>query len=258
MSDPNPRVSGRGITQLRRAGIVVQTGVLQTECERINEFFSKYIATRMPFVAIKISQTVDGRIAFRTDEKVGITGTASRKFVHALRSRYDAVLVGAGTVRSDDPLLTVRDVAGRNPLRVVVDGNLSTRTQSRIYRTVHAPTILYTSSASARRHPSKIASYRKRGVLVIPLGADRNRYIPMKHILANLASLGIASVLVEGGAMLFRSCLSEKVADKIFLLIAPKVFGRGLMAFEDAPLDRLRNISVSELDGDVLIEGYLH
>jgi len=258
MRDPNPRISGRGIAQLRRSGIAVETGVLQTECERMNEFFSKYMATGMPFVTMKISQTVDGRIARTRGERIGITGSASSKFVHTLRSRYDAVLVGAGTVKSDNPLLTVRDVAGRNPIRVVVDGNLSTRPQSRIYQTAHAGTILYTSSSSARRYPSRIASFRKKGVLVIPLRADRHGYVPMQRIMSSLGSLSFASVLVEGGADLFQRCLSAKIADKISLLIAPKIFGRGLPGFEHASLGQLQNISISELDGDVLLEGYLH
>src|SRR5437660_11091013 len=118
MKDPNPRMKGRGIRNLRRAGIRVTMGILERECRRINEFFARFITTGLPFVTLKIAQSLDGKIG---GSKVGwITGRASGKLVHMLRSRHDAVLVGAGTVVKDNPRLTVRHIRGRNPVRIVL------------------------------------------------------------------------------------------------------------------------------------------
>ncbi|HUL44779.1 MAG TPA: bifunctional diaminohydroxyphosphoribosylaminopyrimidine deaminase/5-amino-6-(5-phosphoribosylamino)uracil reductase RibD [Bacteroidota bacterium] len=257
MRDPNPLVSGKGIAQLRRAGISVQLGILKSECEQANEFFSKYISAGTPFVAVKIAQSIDAMITGKKGTSTRITGKEARNFVHSLRAKYDAVLVGAGTVNIDNPLLTVRDVAGRNPARVIVDGNLSTSSRSRIYQTASALTILYTSSRAAKRYPARIAAYRKRGVLVCSLPSDGKGRIPLEKIIAHLGTLGIASVLVEGGAGIFEGILNANIADKMYLMIAPKILGGGIPTMRRNTAASLQKMSTAKLGDDVLIEGYL-
>ena len=260
--DPNPLVAGKGIQQLKKAGIKVYTGVLEDECKKLNESFSKYIVSSLPFVALKIAQTLDGKIAGQRDESRWITNQASRKFVHHLRSRFDAVLVGAGTVEKDNPKLTVRDVKGRNPLRIVIDGNFSTNPDSKIYSQVDAKTILFTSKNSVRKQKKKKRTLGQKGVEIIELAAYRNGNLSLMKVLLELASRGIASVLVEGGAKIFSSFLQEKLADKLFIFIAPKIFGAGLNAFENLLHHstknhiRLKNISVINIGDNLLIEAY--
>ena len=123
-TDANPKVSCRGVSLLQAAGIEVSTGVLESQCRKLNEVFFHFMETGLPFVTLKYAQTLDGRIATAQGQSQWISSPASLKFVHRLRARHDAILVGIGTVLQDDPELTVRLVRGRNPVRVVVDSQL--------------------------------------------------------------------------------------------------------------------------------------
>ena len=259
MWDPNPRVAGKGIRQLRRAGISVTSGVIEPECRKLNESFSKYISTHLPFVALKIAQTVDGKITSEKGKQTDITNNSSIKFVHQLRSRYDAVLVGAGTIDIDNPKLTVRSVEGRNPVRVILDGKLQISQTSVIARRSNVRTIIYTSTQSAKNLSSKIKKLRNNGIEVYVMTQSQKGLIPLRNILLHLAALGIASVLVEGGAFTYRQFLNERLVDKMYLCIAPKIFGSGLDAFSNPVMNKLRlQIDSSwNLDGDILLETYL-
>ncbi len=124
MKDPNPKVSGRGILELQNAGIDVRSGILEDEAKRLNETYIKYITTGKPFVILKIAMTLDGKIATPEGQSKWITGEKSRKTVHRLRSRIDAIMTAIGTVKADDPQLTARIKGGKNPLRIVIDPNL--------------------------------------------------------------------------------------------------------------------------------------
>ncbi|MHB1051100.1 MAG: bifunctional diaminohydroxyphosphoribosylaminopyrimidine deaminase/5-amino-6-(5-phosphoribosylamino)uracil reductase RibD, partial [Bacteroidota bacterium] len=148
--DPNPLVKGKSVSKLRRRGVQCDVGILRREGDRCNEKYRKFITTGFPFVAMKAAQTSDGYIARPDGTSKWITTSASRKFVHKLRNEYDAVLVGAGTVHKDDPRLTVRAVRGRNPVRIVVDGNLSISITHKIYNT-EASTIVYTAKEAAKK-----------------------------------------------------------------------------------------------------------
>ncbi len=217
--DPNPRVQGRGIAKLRRAGVDVRVGVLAEECREIIENFEKHVTTGLPFVLLKLAATLDGRIATASGDSRWITGPAARRRAHQLRNRLDAVVVGSGTVLRDDPELTCRVRGGRDPLRVVLDGRLRSPETARIFRKDPVRTWLYTraqSSAKARRLAA-------RGVVVRPGGGDRPG--SLRRVLRDLARSGVQSVLLEGGATLAARALREGLVDRLGIFLAPKLLG---------------------------------
>lgn len=188
--DPNPRVTGKGAQRLRRAGIEVRAGVLRAECDASNEPFFKFITNGIPWVVLKAAITLDGKLATRAGDSRWISSEQSRRLVHRWRDQLDAVLVGAGTVRADDPRLTVRGVrGGRNPLRVVL-GEIPGR-------------------ALLLRQPGETLSERG----------------PLRAVLRRLAARGITSVLVEGGARVHGQFLQAGLWDELRLFVAPKIFG---------------------------------
>lgn len=262
--DPNPDVSGRGVKQLRRAGIRVDVGVLESECTKFNESFFKYAATRTPFVTLKLAQSIDGKIADAAGHSRWISSPESHAVVHALRARTDAVLVGAGTVRSDDPRLTVRAVPGRNPLRVILDGRFSVSPFARVFRRPGGPTLLFVSEESARRNPGKRRELLRRGVEIVALPGSPSHGLAVMDVLHILGSKNVASVLVEGGSRVFASFLNENAADKILAFVAPSLFGSGLDTFTGlrprsaGHARRMKSVSARRIGDDILIEGYLH
>ncbi len=264
MKDPNPAVSGKGIACLRKAGIEVTAGVREEECRKLNEAFSKYISTGIPFVTLKIAQTLDGKIADASGNSKWITNERSRMLVHRLRSMYDAALVGAGTVVKDNPELTVRSVKGRNPIRVIIDGAFRLPLSSAIFsKPLKAKTILCVEQRFSRKQQKKTAALLQRGVEVIALQGKKNGLLSLKNVLRSLGSLGIASVMVEGGSEMYSQFIKERLANKLLLFVAPKIFGNGLDAVR-LPSDRsvlnavqAKKLSVIKLDDDILIELYL-
>jgi diaminohydroxyphosphoribosylaminopyrimidine deaminase/5-amino-6-(5-phosphoribosylamino)uracil reductase len=262
MKDPNPRVMGRGIRRLTAAGIDVETGVLGDECRKLNEVFSKYIRTGMPFVALKIAQTLDGNIAESSAHSKWITSMKSRKLVHALRARFDAVLVGARTIAADDPRLTVHSVHERNPWRIVLDGEFTAPRHARVFTDRNRNrTILFVSEATLAKRGKALAAMAHRGVQVFASASETGRLDP--HLVMKvLAEQDIASVLVEGGAETFSEFVEAGLADKVFLFLAPKILGDGLAPFAHIGRRSLRSpvalsrVSSWNLGPDILIEGY--
>ncbi len=264
MKDPNPLVSGKGIRALRKAGIGVITGVLALEAGRLNEAFAKHVTTGLPFVTLKVAQTFDGKIADLSGNSKWITNEESRRYVHRLRAISDAVFVGAGTVLADNPELTVRSAKGRSPLRIVLDSHLSTSPRSKLFGRQRATkTILFCSHRALRREPKKAGRFLSIGIDIYAFSADRSGMIPLRDILPVIGSLGITSLMVEGGAMTFSSFLRERVADKIVLFAAPRILGRGIEAFSGlAPRNlgretRLSDVSVRTFGNDICIEAYV-
>jgi diaminohydroxyphosphoribosylaminopyrimidine deaminase/5-amino-6-(5-phosphoribosylamino)uracil reductase len=260
--DPNPLVSGRGIHQLREAGIQMKIGVLQKEAEFLNEKFFKFIKTGLPFVGLKLAQTIDGKIADVAGKSKWITSEEARKKVHCLRNEYDAVLVGVNTVLKDNPELTVRLVHGKNPMRVVVDGRLSLPASRAIFNTAVAPTWLLTSTTAMKTHCQKVQKLASQGVRVI--GISTSYSFSAELILRTLSAEGVSSVLVEGGAYTTAEFIKQSLADKLYLFIAPKILGGGLEAFQiDHPLllrkpVKLIITNASLVREDVLIEASFH
>ncbi len=261
--DPNPLVNGKGIEKLKKAGIEVKVGVLEEESKRLNEAFFKYITQKIPFVALKIAQTIDGKIADVEGNSKWITCEQSLHFVHQLRSEYDAVLIGSRTAKFDNPNLTVRLVEGRNPYRVILDSALSLPLELNVFSDKFTDrTIVFTSLSSFKAKKEKIEKLNSLGIEILPVKSKR-RKLDLKDVLEKLAEKGIASVLVEGGGKIFTEFIKRKLADKVFVFIAPKILGKGIQSISDIGIKSIRDIitlkevSVQSFGDDVLITGYL-
>jgi diaminohydroxyphosphoribosylaminopyrimidine deaminase / 5-amino-6-(5-phosphoribosylamino)uracil reductase len=261
MSDPNPRVAGRGFKKLRRAGIVVRTGLMEAECRTMLEAFSKFITQRIPFVTLKLAATLDGKIATASGDSRWISGPRSRALVHRWRNETDAVLVGAATVKADDPRLTCRIAGGRNPYRVVLDSRLKIPLTAQLLRHKDAGrTIIATT---VRAPAAKIRAVEALGARVWRLTARENR-VAWRPLLKMLAAEGIVSVLIEGGATVAASALTYGVVDKVQFFFAPKIIGGdgrmmigGLAIGKMAHAISLKNIALSRVGEDLLVSAYL-
>jgi diaminohydroxyphosphoribosylaminopyrimidine deaminase/5-amino-6-(5-phosphoribosylamino)uracil reductase len=226
MGDPNPLVSGRGFRRLKKAGVKVDVGLLEGECRELNASFCKFISTGNPFVILKAAISLDGKVATKSGDSRWISGGASRRCVHRLRSEVDAVMVGVGTVRRDDPLLNVR-LAGRknprHPLRIIVDSRLRIPADSRIVRTAaEFPTLVAaTSSAPLKR----IDRLKEKRVEVLVVRKNLQGRVSLAALMKELGFRGIQSILLEGGPTLNASAWEERIVDRLLLFVAPKVIG---------------------------------
>lgn len=261
MIDPNPRVAGSGVQALRRAGVRVDVPVREEECRRLNEAFVKHVTQGLPFVALKLAASLDGRIATAAGDSQWVTGPEARKFVHRLRNRYDAVLVGSGTVLADDPQLTCRLPGGRDPWRVVLDGRLRTPATARLVAQPEpGKTVLVTGRDAPAARKKRLEDL---GVQVWSFPMRQGR-VAFRRVLRRLAREGVLSVMVEGGAVTAGRAISEKVVDKALCFYAPKFIGaEGLPMVGELGVTRLRrcpqlgNPEVRRLGDDILVSAYL-
>jgi diaminohydroxyphosphoribosylaminopyrimidine deaminase/5-amino-6-(5-phosphoribosylamino)uracil reductase len=234
MTDPNPEICGKGIEELRDSGIEVETDVLLDECLKLNRFFVKRIVKQRPYVIAKAGLSMDGCIATHSGNSKWITCEESRRRVHILRSQVDAVLIGKNTAAKDNPKLNVRNVAGRNPKRVVIDTHLTLPLELEMFKDGDRNnTIICCCDASAVTR--KADNLRMAGVKIMPCGLSDKGEIVLDCVLFTLASqFSIGSVLVEGGASMFSSFLKEDLIDELKLYQAPILIGKGLGMFDDA------------------------
>lgn len=228
MKDPNPRVNGSGIRRLRTSGITVVPDVLEGNARALNRAFITYVTKARPLVHVKIAQSLDGKIAQRLNSSTRVTGREAERLVHRMRSEHDAILVGAGTVHVDNPLLNVRLVKGIDPAVVVIDGRLSVEVERRLWRTArHRRVILLTSPRSIRNHANKVKELCSYGVEVVPVESSAYR-LPLRNIIATLYDRNISSVLVEGGRDILSQFISEGPIDTLSVFLAPRLFGSGV------------------------------
>ncbi len=265
MADPNPDVKGGGAACLRDQGIEVVEDVGVERARRINEAFIKYVQTRRPFVILKCAATLDGRIAARTGDAKWITGERSRAYVHQLRHAADAILVGIGTVRADNPSLTARleNEKTKDPVRVILDTHLSIDPQARVLTLPsEAPTIVAAGEAAAASDQKK--RIQQQGARVITTPLDKGR-IDLKALMRQLGAMAITSVLIEGGGGVIASALAAGIVDKICFFYAPKLLGgddgvpicrgRGPERIQDCI--RVAEVATRRFDDDIMIEGYI-
>ena len=251
MADPNPKVSGKGIEILRNNGIDVEVGLLEDEARKLNAFFLTRQTKKRPFVALKIAQTLDGKTASHSRKSKWITGEKARNHGHFLRHKYMGILAGINTVISDDPMLNCRfdeslcenlyndyellkqdrtRFSLRNPVRIILDSNLSIPLDSKIVKTsAEIKTIVITSkeSSSSAENKEKIKDLKELQVSILAVSLNDNGKIDLSEALKKLAlpPYEIDSILVEGGASVHDSFLREKLADYVHIYTAPKILG---------------------------------
>lgn len=224
--DPNPLVSGKGIEQLKQAGIQVEVGVLEKECRELNKRFFTYHEKKRPYIILKWARTTDGFTdKTRTDGSTGInwiTGPNAKRLVHLWRSEEQAILVGINTVINDNPSLTVREVSGKNPLRIVIDKSLRTPVNAAVIDD-SARTIIFCDHQTT--HPEKHFINTE----IIAIDFSRNILPQVLHI---LYELNIQSLIVEGGSHTIRQFISEGLWDEARILTGNTTFGSGLKSPE--------------------------
>lgn len=262
--DPNPLVDGRGFERLRASGIEVETGVLEDASRRLTAAFERHVVTGLPLVTLKSAASLDGKTAARDRSSKWITGDAAREDVQRLRAGADAIVVGAGTVIDDDPLLTVRDPSygGRPPLRVVVDASGRVPFGARVFDG-SAPTFVATT---ARAGGEAIEAWAATGADVVSFDQDETEGVSLPELLAHLGKRDVQSVLLEGGATLAWSFVREELVDRVVLYLAPKLIGGAqapgvLMGEGFAPIGgaaTLDIVSVERIGDDLRVEADVH
>ena len=258
--DINPLVSGNGVRALKKAGIEVKVGILEKECIELNKFFFKFITSKLPYVTLKAAQTLDGMIADKNNYSEWISSSESRKYVHWLRARYDAVLIGSETARIDNPKLTVRMVEGRNPYRVVLDSSLKLKSDLNLFKINSDNKTIVITSEKNKSKLKKINQLEKLGVKVLFVKSDAQGRMQLKSVLKEIAKLQISSILVEGGSKIYSSFLKQKLFDDIFLFVSPKILGNGLKIFSELKSNKLSDSAklnirrTQKIGDDLLIE----
>jgi len=253
--DPNPRVNGKSIRKLKKAGVKVKLGVLAEEAKKLNEVFFKNMQLNRPFVAAKVAQSLDGKIATVKGQSKWVTNVESRRYSRSLRDRYDCVLIGGNTFKLDNPSLNgIKKI----PYKVVVSTELKIPSDSWILRKTPEKLIIFTSCKN-KKILSKI-SCRSRVFFL----KEKKGQLSLKQILKILYKIGVCSVFIEGGANIFGNFFSEKLIDKIYFFIAPKIIGgnRALSSVGGNGFSYLnlcpdiRKLEITNIKEDIFITGY--
>jgi diaminohydroxyphosphoribosylaminopyrimidine deaminase/5-amino-6-(5-phosphoribosylamino)uracil reductase len=228
--DPNPLVKGKGIKILVKNGIEITENILAAESQEINRFFIKYITKKLPYVTLKVAQSIDGIIALNNFKSKWITSDISRDFVYNLRSKYDAILIGKNTAKIDNPLLTNHGISNINPKRYVIDRRVDLDSKLKIFADKYKYNTFRLSSDKYRKTKYKNVIYFK----------ERNGKIYLPDVLKYFYKNNISSVLVEGGANLFSQFIKYDLFDDIYFIIAPIIIGNGISSFEGYNINNLK------------------
>lgn len=226
MKDPNPAVSGKGLAALRRGGLEVAAGLLEEEASALNRPYCRWVVSGKPYVTLKLAMSLDGQIASYTGASRWISGEESRNMVHRMRAEVDAVLVGGGTLRKDDPLLSSRIRGGRDPRRIVITSRLSGISGRRLFREGRGRILFVCPRGVSDREVERVTSLGGR-VLRLPARGGR---IPADDFLRALGKEGVTSLLVEGGGRTAGWLVSAGAVDRFVFFLAPLLLGEGIRA----------------------------
>ncbi len=249
---------------LSRSGVQTVVGIMETDAQRLNESFIKFVQTGRPFVILKCAATLDGRIATRTGDSKWISNERSRAYVHELRNAVDAVLVGINTIRCDDPLLTARPETGKgkDPARIVLDTGLSIDPRASVLSVESEAQTLVVCGCPA--NAGKKAAIENKGARILEAPV-KDFHIDIQALMPLLGQMEITSVLIEGGGHVSAAAMAAGIVDKIVFFYAPKIMGgddgvpifRGVGPRLMSECIRIRDIRTQRFGDDVMIEGYV-
>lgn len=263
--DPNPKINGKGKKILEDAGIEVESNFLEKEINELNEDFYKYIQTGIPFCVAKYAMTLDGKMATESGDSKWISNEFSREWVHKLRNRVDAILVGVNTVINDNPLLNVRlSEKHKDPVRIILDSSGRCPIDRHVFQTEHKSIFVIKSNID-QDHYLKFQKNCEDHNKILLVDETSGKKISFAWLLKELGKLEISSILIEGGAEVLAGALEEKAIDKLHCFIAPKIVkGSGMTPFKGVgPLTmdqayQLENVSHQLIENDILITGYFN
>jgi len=261
MIDPNPLNNGRGIHILKQHKIKVEVGFWEDKLRKLNEAFIKYISKRMPFVTVKVAQSLDGKIATYSGDSKWITSDKSRAYSHRIRQNYDAIMVGVNTILRDNPKLDAW-FSKRQPIKIVVDSQLSTPEGANIFYKNSQVIIVTLPSFPGQETENRKILGEKARILEV---REKAGQINLKDTMKKLAQLEITNILVEGGGTLIGALVDERLVDKILFFISPKiiggkeaissVMGKGVVRIDKAI--KLKEVKLKRIGEDFLVEGYV-
>lgn len=256
MKDPNPEV--HGYMELKARGIKTKIGILEDEAKKLNQFYIKWMKTKKPFLIVKVAMSADGRIATKTGDSKYITSREARTLVHKLRTEVDAVMVGLNTVLRDDPELTPRLYAGKDPLKIVVDSALKMPKKCNLMKNPHKLLIATTDKAPK----NEIQKMQDKGIRIIATKPSKGM-VDITDLMKQLGKHEITSIMIEGGSELNSSAIKAGVVDKIMIFTAPKLIGNGHGAIGNLGVSKigkainLKDPVCSRVGKDMLVEAYL-
>ena len=261
MQDPNPLNSGKGIDLLRQNHIKVQVGFCEDQLRQINESFIKYITKRIPFVTVKVAQSLDGKIATRTGDSKWITSDESRGYAHRIRSQFDAIMVGVNTVRKDDPRLDSW-FSKKHPIKIIVDSQLSISQDANLFSGKSQVIVVTLNVRPGQETENRKLLAAKAKILEVK---EKDGQINLNDMMKKLARMDITSILVEGGGTLVGSLFDGALVDRVLFFVSPKivggkeavssVMGRGVERMDKAI--KLKKIKLRRFGEDMLVEAYI-